>query len=77
MSKTKQISIETSDEVRVTNSRNKTIIHVDAPDIQELLKEIDSEDIVSFIQWDGYDPDEVFEEEQLHKWASENGYIKE
>lgn len=77
MPKTKQISIETSDEVRITNSRNKTIVHVDAPDIQELLKEIDSEDIVSFIQWDGYNPDEVFEEKQLDKWASENGYIKE
>jgi hypothetical protein len=77
MPKTKSISIETNDEVRITRGRARTVVHIDEPDVNELLQGIGHEDIAEYVQWNNYKPDDLFTEEQLRNWANENGYIKE
>lgn len=77
MPKTTTISIVTSEEVRITPNRNKTTVHIDDPDITEILQGISNEDISEYVQWNNYKPDDLFTEEQLQNWANENGYIKE
>jgi hypothetical protein len=77
MPKTKNISIETNDEIRINHGRTKTIIHIDEPDINELLQGINNEDITDYVQWNNFKPRDLFSEEQLQDWANENGYIKE
>jgi len=77
MTKTKKISITTTDEVRITSSRNVTTIHVDDPAITELLQEIADEDIAEYVQWNNYKPEDLFDEDALNNWANQNGYIKE
>ncbi len=77
MPKTKKIEVTTSDEVRITSSRNKTTVHVEEPEITELLQEIDDDDIADFVKWNNYKPGHLFDEVALNNWANENGYIKE
>lgn len=77
MAKTKKISITTSEEVRVTSNRNRSTIHIDEPEITELLQEISDEDIAEYVQWNNYKPEDLFDEAALNNWANQNGYIKE
>lgn len=77
MAKTKKISVTTTEEIRITYSRNKNTIHVDDPEVNDLLGEIEDADIVTYIQSEGFKPDEVFEEEDLNEWAISHGFIKE
>lgn len=77
MPKTKNITIETSDEVRIAHGRTRTLVHIDEPDVNELLQGINNEDISEYVQWNNFKPDDLFTEEQLRDWANENGYTKE
>lgn len=77
MSKTKELTIVCSGEIRVSASRNKSTIHIEDPEMDELLKEIPWENVVEFVRGEKVSPDEVFTDEQLEKWAEENGYTKE
>lgn len=77
MSKTKTITISTSDEVRLTSRRDKSIVVIDDPEIEEMLADVKKEDIIAHIQSQNYKPEEVFEEEDLINWAHSHGYIKE
>lgn len=77
MPKTKTITVTTQDEATVTSSRNTTTIKVDEPDINELLVSIEDEDIVTYIRSENFKPEDVFNADELHAWAFENGYIKE
>lgn len=77
MPKTKKIEITTSEEVRMTSSRNKTTVHIEEPEITELMQGINNEDIADYVQWNNFKPGDLFTEEQLRDWANENGYIKE
>jgi len=75
--KTKSLSITTSEEVRIMPYRNQTTIHIDEPDIIEFLQAINNTDIVEYVQWNNFKPDDLFTEDQLRNWANEHGYIKE
>ena len=74
MSVTKTISITSSEEVRVKSYHSKTTVYIENPEVDEMLKEVAWDDIVKFVRGEGVDPDEVFTDEQLHKWAVGNGY---
>lgn len=77
MPKTKRITINATDEVTITSSRNVTAIRIEEPHIGELLQEISQEDIATHIRSEGYKPEEIFEQDALAVWAEENGYMKE
>jgi len=77
MPKTKKIEIITGEEVRTVPYRNKTIVHIEEPEITELLQGINNEDIADYVQWNNFKPDDLFTEDQLRDWANEHGYIKE
>ena len=76
MSKTKTLSITSSEEVRISAYHGKSTVHVDNPEIEDMLKEVAWEDIVAYIQGENTTPDEVFEEKDLDKWAEDHGYVK-
>lgn len=77
MSKTKEINIVTSDEVRIKPNGRKTTVIVEDPEVDDMLAGVHKEDLITFIQSEGYKPDEIFEIDDLISWATENGYIKE
>lgn len=77
MPKTKKIEITTAEDVRITPCRNKTVVHIEEPEITELMQGINNEDIAEYVQWNNFKPNDLFTEEQLRDWANENGYIKE
>lgn len=77
MSKTKTIEIITCDEVRIKPNGRKTTVIVDDPEVDDMLAGVHKEDLIAFIQSEGYSPDDIFDEEKLREWANENGYIKE
>jgi len=77
MPKTKKIEIVTSDEVRITPNGRKSTVIIEDPEVDDLLSGVHKEDLITFIQSEGYTPDDIFDEEKLREWASENGYIKE
>jgi hypothetical protein len=74
MSRTKTISITSSEEIRIRSYHGKTTVYVESPEVDEMLKEVAWDQIVKFIRGEGVGPDEVFADDQLHKWAVENGY---
>lgn len=77
MSETKLLTI-TCGEVRIVPKRNNTVtLTLEDPEIEGLLREIPWDDVVEFVLGEQVDPDEVFTNEQLEKWAKINGYIKE
>lgn len=77
MPKTKTIEIITSDEVRIKPNGRKTTVIVEDPEVDDMLAGVHKEDLITFIQSEGYSPDDIFDEEKLREWATENGYIKE
>lgn len=77
MSKTKEINIVTSDEVRIKPNGRKTTVIIEDPEVNDMLAGVHEEDLISFIQSEGYKPDEIFEEEDLNEWAISHGFIKE
>ena len=77
MSKTKIIEIVTCDEVRIKPNGRKTKVIVEDPEVDDMLAGVHKEDLITFIQSEGYTPDDIFDEEKLREWANENGYIKE
>jgi len=42
----------------------------------DVAAEIDSEDIKDDIQ-DYYEPEDIFDEDRLKRWAEDNGYVPE
>lgn len=77
MPKTKIIEVTTSDEVRVKAHKNKVVVIVEEPEIDEMLQNVSLEDIITHIRSEGYKPADIFEHEDLSEWAYSNGYIKE
>jgi len=77
MPKTKTLEVSTSDEIRIKAYRNNVTVIVDDPQIEDMLSKMSSEDIIIWVQGEGYTPDEIFSEKELIKWAEENGFVKE
>lgn len=77
MSATKKISIVSSEQVRIAAYRGKSTVHIDNPEMEDMLKEVSFEDIVTHIQSENASPDEVFTDDQLSAWAEKNGYVKQ
>lgn len=77
MSATKTISIVTSEEVRIRAYRGKSTVCMDNPEVEDMLKEVSFDDIVTYIQSENTSPDEVFTDDQLNAWAEKNGYVKQ
>lgn len=76
MSKTKQIEVMTSEQVRIDRHYNKTKVVVDDPDVNDLIASIAKEDLITYIESE-YSPEDIFNDSDLERWAEENGYIKE
>ncbi len=74
MANTKTLKIITSEEVRVSAYQSKSTVTIDNPEVIEMLSEVAWEDIVTYIQSEKTDPDEVFTDDQLYEWAEKNGY---
>lgn len=77
MSKTKEIEIRCN-EARIVADNYKIVrIIVDEPVMNDLFQSVVWSDVVEFVQSENPEPGDIFSEEQLEKWAAENGYIKE
>lgn len=77
MATTKEISI-TGSEIRVKSDRyGKTVVTIEDPEMEPLLRAIAWDDVVNFVRGEQVGPDEVFTDEQLEKWAEQNGYVKQ
>lgn len=77
MSATKKISITTSEEVRIKAYRGKSTVFIENPEIEDMLKEVAWDDIVTHVRSEKTDPDEIFTDEQLSDWAEKNGFLKQ
>lgn len=77
MPKTKTIEISTSDELRIKAYRGSVTAIIEDPQVEDMLAGVHKEDLITFIQSEGYKPDDVFDADALISWATENGYIKE
>jgi len=77
MPKTKEIEIR-CDEARIKSNRYGfvTVIAED-PKVDELISGIHKDDILEWVTGEGFDPEEIFSTDQLHAWATKNGYSKE
>lgn len=77
MPKTKEIEIR-CDEARIKSNRYGfvTVIAED-PKIDELISGIHKDDILEWILGEGFNPEEIFTNGELDKWAEENGYVKD
>lgn len=77
MATTKEISI-TGSEIRVKSDRyGKTVVTIDDPEMEPLLRTISWDDVVNFVRGEQVCPSEVFTDEQLERWAENNGYVKQ
>ena len=46
-----------------------------SPDVDHILTDIHSDDLIPYVV-KNYGIEEIFTKEELHKWATENGYTK-
>lgn len=76
MAKTRELTIICED-VRITSTGYRVRVIVEDPKIDELITGISKDEIVEHIESEGYKPGEVFDDEALDKWATDNGYTKE
>lgn len=75
MAKTKEITIM-CDELTVTpNSHHNFQIEIEGFDVENILDHIDDSDLIVYIQ-SNKQPEEVFSQSELDKWAESEGYIK-
>lgn len=76
MATTKGISI-TGSEIRVkADAYRKTVVVVEDPEMNGLLQAMSWDDIVDFVRGEQVGPNDVFTDEQLERWANQNGYVK-
>lgn len=76
MPKTLELEI-TCDEARVKpNKYNSVKVVLESPQIQEMLGNMAWSDIVGFIGSENAKPSDIFTEDELSKWAEDNGYTK-
>lgn len=76
MSKTKELPIECM-EVRITPNRyNKVSVLVEEPILDDLLANIHKDDIVEWFVGQNFNPEDIFNQSELEKWAESEGYIK-
>lgn len=54
---------------------NEVTVAVTGPDIDTILENIHKDDITSYAK-DAFEPEDIFSETQLEKWAEANGYVK-
>lgn len=54
---------------------NKVWALVDTPDVDHILVDIHSDDLIPYVA-KNYGAEEIFSKKELAKWATENGYIK-
>jgi len=76
MANTKTLVILCKDDVRIVHDRNRLVIHIEEPDVDDALLGFHSDDLIAFVS-NKYCIDEVYSEKELDKWATENGYTKE
>lgn len=76
MANTKTLVIKCNEDIRVVNSINGLIVHIEEPNVDDALLSFHSDDLITFVS-NNYGVDEVYSEKELDKWATENGYTKE
>jgi hypothetical protein len=76
MAKTRELTI-ICEEARTTSTGYRLKVVVDDPNMAELLAVISEDDIIEHVRSEGFKPDEVFDDKDLDKWATDHGYTKE
>lgn len=77
MATTKEIAI-TGSEIRVrAHDYRKTVVTIEDPEMEPLLRTISWDDVVNFVRGEQVCPSEVFTDEHLERWAENNGYVKQ
>jgi hypothetical protein len=75
MAKTKEIDI-TCVSAQITPNGTKSIsVSVEEPNVDDLLENIDNDDLTEYVERN-FQPEDVFSETILEKWAETNGYVK-
>lgn len=75
MAKTKEIDI-TCVSAQITPNGSRAIsVSVEEPNIDDLLAAVDDYDLTEFCER-SYQPEDIFSESVLEKWAEANGYVK-
>lgn len=54
---------------------NEVTVAVTGPDIDTILENIHKDDITGYAK-DAFEPEDIFSETQLERWAEANGYVK-
>lgn len=77
MAKTKDISFRcVNAKVSANDYRQVTVdIEAEPEQVDSILDDIDDETIKEYVQ-KTFEPEDIFSETQLEKWAESNGYIK-
>lgn len=75
MSKTKEIQVNGSAARIDANTHKLVAVTIEDPDIDELLGSIHETDYIRYVK-DNHLPEDVYDGEQLEKWAEANGYAK-
>lgn len=77
MSKTKELTIECkSVNIEPDYTPKKVIVTLFEPNINDMLAGMDRMDLVEWM-CENHSPQDIFADNQLKKWAEQNGYIKE
>jgi hypothetical protein len=75
MSKTKEIFINCANVTISPNGGRAISVSLDEPDVDGMLGDVDKDELTEYVGR-SFDPEDVFSETQLDKWAEANGYVK-
>lgn len=75
MAKTNGIEFSCESVHTTSSGRNLIKLEISNPNVDELLSDINEEDLTSYIA-QKFDPENIYPETELEKWATANGYVK-
>jgi hypothetical protein len=76
MSKTKELVVICSAARIDPNRYGHVSITLEDPDVEEICNGINRYDMAEWVKGNQYTPTDLFDKNELHEWATENGYIK-
>lgn len=75
MAKTKSIEVTCSEAIISPNTYNLVSVHLSHPDVDSILENMEKDDLTAYVR-DALEPEEIYPESTLEKWALANGYVK-
>jgi hypothetical protein len=76
MAKTKSIEVTCSEAIISPNTYNLVSVNLSHPDVDSLLENMEKDDLTAYVR-DALEPEDIFSETILEKWAEANGYVKQ